>query len=483
MSISIPQILHTQLYINGQWRESSDGTAFDVLNPADESVLSSVSSASIEDAQLAVDAAAAAMPAWAAKSPRERGDILRKAFDLFTAQLEDIATLITLENGKARSDAMGEATYAAEFFRWYAEEAVRSEGHLGMAPASGARTLVHQKPAGVSFLITPWNYPAAMGTRKIAPALAAGCPVIIKPASETPLTMLALMPILEAAGVPPGIVNVLPSRRSGALSDAVLSDARVRVVSFTGSTEVGRILLRSAANNIVKPAMELGGNAPFIVCHDADLTAAADGLMIAKMRNIGEACTAANRVYVHESVEEEFVQLYTEKMSALTMGDGTDPTVDVGPLVNADTRDKVANFVDDAVSKGATVKLGGERPSGKGFFYPPTVLTNVPGTADCLHDEIFGPVAVIQTFTDEDDVIQRANDTIYGLVAYLYTEDLRRGLGLSERLEFGMIGLNRGLVSDPAAPFGGVKQSGIGREGGKEGMLEFQETQYISTLW
>jgi len=483
MSILIPQIMHTQLYINGQWRDSSDGTVFDVLNPADESVLSSVSSASIEDAQAAVDAAAAAMPAWAAKSPRERGEILRKAFELFTAQLEDIATLITLENGKARSDAVGEATYAAEFFRWYAEEAVRSEGHLGMAPASGARTLVHQKPAGVSFLITPWNYPAAMGTRKIAPALAAGCPVIIKPASETPLTMLALMPILEVAGVPPGIVNVLPSRRSGALSDAILSDARVRVVSFTGSTEVGRVLLRSAANNIVKPAMELGGNAPFIVCHDADLDAAAEGLMIAKMRNIGEACTAANRVYVHESIEEEFVELYTRKMAALTMGNGTDPTVDVGPLVNADTRDKVAGFVDDAVSKGATLKLGGERPSGKGFFYPPTVLTNVPSTADCLHDEIFGPVAVIQTFSDEDDVIQRANDTIYGLVAYLYTEDLRRGLGLSERLEFGMIGLNRGLVSDPAAPFGGVKQSGIGREGGKEGMLEFQETQYISTLW
>jgi succinate-semialdehyde dehydrogenase/glutarate-semialdehyde dehydrogenase len=475
--------MHTQLYINGQWRDASDGAQFEIINPADESVLANVSSASVKDAQDAVEAAAAAMPAWAAKSPRERAEILRKAFELFTEKLEDIATLITLENGKARNDAMGEATYAAEFFRWYAEEAVRSDGHLGMAPASGARTLVHQKPAGIAFLITPWNYPAAMGTRKIAPALAAGCSVIIKPASETPLTMLALMPILEEAGVPAGIVNVLPSRRSGALSDAVLADTRVRVVSFTGSTEVGRVLLRSAANTIVKPAMELGGNAPFIVCHDADLEAAANGLMMAKMRNIGEACTAANRVYVHESVEESFVKLYTEKMAALTMGNGIEVGVDVGPLVNADTRDKVAHFVDDAIAKGAVVKLGGKRPEGKGYFYPPTVLTQVPDSAECLTDEIFGPVAVIQTFTDEADVILRANDTIYGLVAYVFTEDLRRGLSLSEQLEFGMIGLNRGLVSDPAAPFGGVKQSGIGREGGKEGMLEFQETQYISTLW
>ncbi|MFT6875944.1 MAG: succinate-semialdehyde dehydrogenase/glutarate-semialdehyde dehydrogenase, partial [Granulosicoccus sp.] len=280
--------MHTKLYINGQWRDASDGAQFDVFNPADESVLSTVCSASVVDAQNAVEAAAAAMPAWAAKSPRERAEILRKAFELFTEKLDDIATLITLENGKARADAIGEATYAAEFFRWYAEEAVRSDGHMGLAPASGARTLVHQKPAGIAFLITPWNYPAAMGTRKIAPALAAGCSVIIKPASETPLTMLALMPILEEAGVPAGIVNVLPSRRSGALSDTVLSDTRVRVVSFTGSTEVGRVLLRSAANTIVKPAMELGGNAPFIVCHDADLEAAANGLMVAKMRNIGE---------------------------------------------------------------------------------------------------------------------------------------------------------------------------------------------------
>ncbi|MFT7214941.1 MAG: succinate-semialdehyde dehydrogenase/glutarate-semialdehyde dehydrogenase [Granulosicoccus sp.] len=279
------------------------------------------------------------------------------------------------------------------------------------------------------------------------------------------------------------MVNVLPSRRSGALSDTVLSDTRVRVVSFTGSTEVGRVLLRSAANTIVKPAMELGGNAPFIVCHDADLEAAANGLMVAKMRNIGEACTAANRVYVHESVEEDFVKIYTGKMAALTMGNGIEAGIDVGPLINAETRDKVANFVDDAIAKGAVVKLGGKLPSGKGFFYPPTVLTQVPDNADCLTDEIFGPVAVIQTFVDEVDVIKRANDSIYGLVAYVFTEDLRRGLALSEQLEFGMIGLNRGLVSDPAAPFGGVKQSGIGREGGKEGMLEFQETQYISTLW
>jgi succinate-semialdehyde dehydrogenase/glutarate-semialdehyde dehydrogenase len=378
---------------------------------------------------------------------------------------------------------MGEAAYAAEFFRWNAEEAVRAEGHLGIAPATGARTLVHQKPIGIAILVTPWNYPAAMGTRKIAPALAAGCPVVIKPASETPLTMLALMPLLEEAGVPPGVVNVLPSRRSGAVVDAMLHDPRVRAISFTGSTEVGRKLLHTAADQILKPAMELGGNAPFIVFEDADLDAAADGLMVAKMRNLGEACTAANRIYVHETVKDSFVEKFTSRMAALKMGNGLEDGIDVGPLVNAETRDKVADFVDDAVAKGATVKLGGNRLNTKGFFYPPTVLTDVPDNADCLHDEIFGPVAAIQTFTGEDEVVRRANDTEYGLVAYLFSGDMKKGLKVSERLDFGMIGLNRGLVSDPAAPFGGVKQSGLGREGGKEGMAEFMETQYISTIW
>lgn len=476
-------IKHTQLYINGQWTEASDGAEFSVLNPATETEITNVSSASVEDAISAVDAADGAFAEWAGFTPRKRSEVLRKAFELFSSRLEEFANLITLENGKAYSDAIGEATYAAEFFRWYAEEAVRAEGHLGMAPASGARILVHQKPAGIAVLVTPWNYPAAMGTRKIAPALAAGCPVIIKPASETPLTMLALMSLLEEAGVPAGVVNVIPSRNSGAVVDAMLHDPRVRAVSFTGSTGVGRKLLHGAADQVLIPAMELGGNAPFIVFEDADIDEAVDGLMVAKMRNLGEACTAANRIYVHASVEQEFVAKYVAKMNALKVGNGQDRSIDVGPLVNADTRDKVAAFVDDAVAKGAKIELGGTVPTGKGFYYPPTVLTNVSNDANCTCDEIFGPVAAIQTFEDESDVVRRANDTEYGLVAYLYTQDMKRGLKVSEQLEFGMIGLNRGLVSDPAAPFGGVKQSGLGREGGKEGMMEFMETQYISTIW
>jgi len=475
--------LYTDLYIGGEWRPASDGGRFDVLNPADEGVLASVASGTVEDAISALDAADSAFGGWAARKPRERAEVLRKAFELFSARLEEFAELITLENGKARSDAMGEAAYSAEFFRWYAEEAVRAEGSVQMAPASGARILVQQKPAGLAVLVTPWNYPAAMGTRKIAPALAAGCPVVIKPASETPLTMLALMPLLAEAGVPPGVVNVLPSRRSGPVVDAMLHDSRVRVVSFTGSTEVGRKLLHAAADQVIKPAMELGGNAPFIVFEDADIDAAVEGCIVAKMRNLGEACTAANRIYVHANVENEFTEKFTKKMAALKVGNGLDKEVDVGPLVNADTRDKVVRFVDDALAKGGELKLGGKKPAGKGFFYPPTVITNVPDTAECLRDEIFGPVAMIQKFNDQEEVIRRANDTEYGLVAYLYTDDLKRGLQVSERLDYGMIGLNRGLVSDPAAPFGGVKQSGLGREGGHEGMLEFMETQYISVTW
>ena len=472
-----------KLYIGGQWKAAADGDTFEVINPANESVLTKVASGGVDDAMACLDAGEAAFGDWAAQSPRARGEILSKAFTLFTERIDEIAQLITLENGKASNDAMGEAKYAAEFLRWYAEEAVRTEGHLGMAPASGARLMVHQKPAGISVLVTPWNYPAAMGTRKIGPALAAGCPVVIKPASETPLTMLALMPILEEAGVPPGVVNVLPSKSAGKVVGAMLADKRVRVISFTGSTEVGRKLLHAAADNIVKPAMELGGNAPFIVCKDADINAAATGLMVAKMRNIGEACTAANRIYVHKDIEQPFIEAFTAKMAALKVGDGLKPETDIGALVNAETRDKVDFFVRDAVDKGAELVLGGVRPNGVGYFYPPTILSNVPKDAACLRDEIFGPVAAIQSFSDEDEVIARANDTEYGLVAYVYAGDMRRGMNLSERLEFGMIGLNRGLVSDPAAPFGGVKQSGLGREGGREGMLEFQETQYISTEW
>lgn len=472
---------HTDLYINGQWHKGRD--RFDVINPATETVLASVASADIADADAALDAAQAAMADWAARTPRHRSEVLRKAWELMTARLEEFAQLITLENGKARADALGEATYAAEFFRWFAEEAVRAHGQLGHAPASGARIMVQHKPAGLAVLVTPWNYPAAMGTRKIAPALAAGCGVIIKPASETPLTMLALMPLLAEAGVPPGLVNVLPSKRSGALVDHMLHDPRVRVVSFTGSTGVGRKLLHSAADQVLKPAMELGGNAPVVVFEDADMETAIEGTMLAKMRNLGEACTAANRIYVHQDIAAEFTRRLTDAMRAFKVGDGTDPTVDVGPLVNADTRDKVAAFVADAVAKGAQIECGGTTPDGPGFFYPPTVLSNVPETADCVRDEIFGPVAAIQTFADQEEVIRRANDTEYGLVAYVFSGDMKRALQVCERLDYGMVGLNRGLVSDPAAPFGGVKQSGLGREGGHEGMLEFMETQYISAAW
>jgi len=473
----------TDLYINGRWVPGAGGARFDVINPADERVLASVASAEIADADAALDAAEAAMKDWAARTPRDRSEVLRKAWELMTARQEAFARLITRENGKARADAMGEAGYAAEFFRWFAEEAVRADGLITRAPASGARIVVQHKPAGLAVLVTPWNYPAAMGTRKIAPALAAGCGVIIKPASETPLTMLALMPILEEAGVPPGLVNVLPSRRTGALVDHMLHDPRVRVVSFTGSTGVGRKLLKGAADQVLKPAMELGGNAPVVIFEDADMDTAIEGTMLAKMRNLGEACTAANRIYVHADIAEAFTKRLAERMSALKVGDGSDPSVDVGPLVNADTRDKVAAFVADAVAKGAKVECGGDIPQGKGYFYPPTVLSNVSEDADCVHDEIFGPVAAIQTFTDQEDVIRRANDTEYGLVAYVFSENFKRALQVCERLDYGMVGLNRGLVSDPAAPFGGTKQSGLGREGGHEGMLEFMETQYISADW
>ncbi len=472
---------HTDLYINGTWQTATD--RFDVINPATEEVLASVASASIADADAALDAAEAAMAEWAARTPRQRSEVLRKAWELMTARLDHFAHLITLENGKAGVDARGEAAYAAEFFRWFAEEAVRADGMITRAPSSGARIIVQHKPAGLAVLITPWNYPAAMGTRKIAPALAAGCGVIIKPASETPLTMLALMPLLEEAGVPAGLVNVLPSKKTGALVDHMLHDPRVRVVSFTGSTGVGRTLLKSAADQVLKPAMELGGNAPLIVFDDADMDTAIQGTMLAKMRNLGEACTAANRIYVHEAVADEYTRRLSAAMSALKVGDGTDPSVDVGPLVNAATRDKVAEFVADAIAKGAKLECGGVVPQGRGFFYPPTVLSNVPETADCVNDEIFGPVAAIQTFTDQEDVIARANNTEYGLVAYVFSADFKRALHVCERLDYGMVGLNRGLVSDPAAPFGGTKQSGLGREGGHEGMLEFMETQYISASW
>jgi len=473
----------TDLWIGGQWRKASDHQRFEVIDPATERAIASVASATVEDAKAALDAAQAAFAGWAAKKPRERGEILRKAYELIMRDAERLAKLITLENGKALPDSRAEVAYAAEFFRWNAEEAVRNLGSLSTAPASGARILVQHKPAGIAVLVTPWNYPAAMATRKIGPALAAGCPVVLKPASDTPLTMLALMPILEEAGVPAGVVNVIPSRSSGKVVGAMLQDPRVRVVSFTGSTEVGRVLLRAAADNIIKPAMELGGNAPFLVCEDADIDAAVEGAMIAKMRNMGEACTAANRFYVHERVHDAFAAKLTAKMQALKIGNGLDEGVQLGPLVNQEGRDKVIELVADAVAKGAKLLTGGKVPEGPGFFYPATVLTHVPDDAAMLREEIFGPVAAIQSFASEAEAIERANATEYGLVAYLYTRDLGRGLRLSEQLDFGMIGLNRGLVSDPAAPFGGMKQSGLGREGAHEGLMEFLETQYVSVSW
>lgn len=475
--------LRSELYINGQWSPGATNETFDVINPATEEVITSVASAQIEDANRALDCAEKAMAEWSSRTPRARAEVLRKVWELLDAKIDYIADMITLENGKGRTDAVGEAKYAAEFFRWFAEEAVRADGLITHAPSSGARIMVQHKPAGLAVLVTPWNYPAAMGTRKIAPALAAGCAVLIKPAGETPLTMLALMPILEEAGVPPGLVNVLPTVNSGKLVNHMMQDSRVRVVSFTGSTQVGKKLLQAASEQVLKPAMELGGNAPVLVFDDADMDIAIEGTMLAKMRNLGEACTAANRIYVHESIADEFTERLTSAMSALKVGNGKDPSVDVGPLVNKSTRDKLENLVKDAVAKGAKVHCGGFRPEGPGYFYAPTVLSNVPDGADCLQDEIFGPVAAIQTFTDQEEIIKRANSTEYGLVAYVFSADMKRALQVCERLDFGMVGLNRGLVSDPAAPFGGTKQSGLGREGGHEGMLEFMESQYISASW
>lgn len=471
------------LYIGGKWRASSDGAHFEVVDPATELRIAEVASASLKDAGMAIDAAAAALPGWAARAPRERGEILRRAFTVMMERLDDIARLIVLENGKSFKDARAEAGYAAEFFRWYSEEAVRGSGEIVTAPSGTNKILVLQQPVGVSLLITPWNFPAAMATRKIGPALAAGCTVLLKPASETPLTALAIAHVLEEAGVPPGVVNVIPCNRSSTVVAKVLHDSRVRKLSFTGSTEIGRILLAQAADCVVNCSMELGGNAPFLVFADADLGAAVEGAMIAKMRNGGEACTAANRFYVEASVADEFGERLAAAMSRLKVGPGLDDGIDVGPLVNEATRTKVAELVDDAVGRGGKVLTGGHRPDRKGYFYQPTVVLDAVSDSHLLHEEIFGPVAPIVRFTDLEQAIALANDTEYGLVSYVYTRDVGKGLRVAERLEAGMIGLNRGVVSDPAAPFGGVKQSGIGREGGHDGMLEFLEKKYVAVSW
>jgi succinate-semialdehyde dehydrogenase/glutarate-semialdehyde dehydrogenase len=475
--------LPTDLLIGGKAVAASDGGRFAVIDPATGEAITTVADGTVDDAISAVDAADAAAAGWAATAPRERAEILRRAFDLMTARADELAHLISLENGKALPDARGETAYAAEFFRWYAEEAVRASGELTTAPSGANRIMVVRQPVGIAVLVTPWNFPAAMATRKIGPALAAGCTVVLKPASDTPLTALLMAKILDDAGVPAGVVNVVPARRSGAVVSAMLHDARVRKLSFTGSTEVGRILLKEAADQVVNCSMELGGNAPFVVFEDADVDAAIEGAMVAKMRNGGEACTAANRFFVHADVAEEFSRRLSERMSAMRVGPGIADDTQVGPLVNEDAVAKVAELVQGAVDAGGRVVVGGTRPDRPGFYFDPTVLTGVPPSAPILRAEIFGPVAPIVTFTDEAEAIRLANDTEFGLVSYVYTRDLARGLRVSEAMDSGMVGLNRGLVSDPAAPFGGTKQSGIGREGGHEGMLDYLESKYIAVTW
>jgi succinate-semialdehyde dehydrogenase/glutarate-semialdehyde dehydrogenase len=473
----------TRALIAGEWRESADGSRLSVQDPATLEVLASVADGTVDDATAAVDAAAGALPAWAATAPRQRGEILRRAFELMVARAEELATLVVLENGKALADARGEVAYAAEFFRWYSEEAVRNAGEVVTAPSGANRILVLRQPIGVAVLVTPWNFPAAMLTRKIGPALAAGCTVVCKPASETPLTALAIGEVLAEAGVPAGVVNVVPSSHSGAFVGRLLDDPRVRKLSFTGSTEVGRLLLERAARHVVSCSMELGGNAPFVVFDDADLDAAVAGAMVAKMRNGGEACTAANRFFVQRGVSEEFSRRLAEAMGRLRVGPGLEQGVEVGPLVNEPSRAKVAELVEGALDGGASALVGGAVPEGTGWFYPPTVLSGVAPGSEILRTEIFGPVAPVVTFSGEAEAVEMANDTEFGLVSYVYTRDLARGLRFAEAIESGMVGLNRGLVSDPAAPFGGVKESGIGREGGHEGMLEYLEAKYIAASW
>jgi succinate-semialdehyde dehydrogenase/glutarate-semialdehyde dehydrogenase len=472
----------TGLLIGGEWT-NGQGQQLAVVDPATEEVLAEVADGTEQDGLAAVTAAYEALPKWAATPPRQRAECLRRAFELMTSRAEAFARLMTAENGKSLRDARAEVTYAAEFFRWYSEEAVRIDGNLTTAPVAGNKILVSRQPIGVSLLVTPWNFPAAMATRKLGPALAAGCSVVLKPAEDTPLTALALAALLEEAGVPSGVVNVVSTSRPGPVVAAIMADPRVRKLSFTGSTEVGRQLLRQGADTVLSCSMELGGNAPFIVFEDADLDAAIEGAMIAKMRNGGEACTAANRFYVHEAVAGEFTARLADRFGQLTLGPGLEESTDVGPLVNEETRSKVAGLVDGVAGDGAKVVLGGSAPDRRGYFYQPTVIDQVPASAAITDQEIFGPVAPVIRFAAEDEAVRLANNTEFGLVSYVYTQDLRRGLRVSDALETGMVGLNRGLVSDPAAPFGGVKQSGLGREGGHDGLLEYLETKYIAAEW
>jgi succinate-semialdehyde dehydrogenase / glutarate-semialdehyde dehydrogenase len=469
----------TGLFIGGTWRESADASTIAVENPATGDNLAEISSAAVEDGDAALDAAATAARGWAATSPRERGELLRRAFDMLTERAEHFATLITLEMGKPLAQALGEVAYGAEFFRWYAEESVRTDGRWATAPDGRTRLLTMRQPVGPTLMITPWNFPLAMGTRKIGPAIAAGCTMVIKPASQTPLTMLALAALLEEAGVPAGVLNVIPTRTSGTVMPPLIADPRLRKLTFTGSTSVGKDLIRQSAEQVLRVSMELGGNAPFLVFDDADLDAAVDGAMLAKMRNMGEACTAANRFFVHESVATEFARMLAERMSRETLGPGIEDGVTVGPLIDAKARAKVAELVDDAATRGANILVGGQKISGPGYFYTPTVLTNVAQHIPVFREEIFGPVAPITTFSDECEAVARANDTEYGLAAYAFTSSLERTIRVSEALHFGMIGINQGIVSNAAAPFGGVKHSGYGREGGPEGIDEYLETKYV----
>ncbi|WP_121254134.1 NAD-dependent succinate-semialdehyde dehydrogenase [Nocardioides ferulae] len=478
--LEFPAPEQCRLFVGGEWRDADGGARFEVHDPADGSVLTEVADGSVADAVEALDAAVAAQSDWARTPPRERGEILRRAFELITARADDFARVMSLEMGKTVAEARGEVAYGAEFFRWYAEEAVRIHGRWMQNPAGGSRLLTLKRPVGPCLFITPWNFPLAMGTRKIGPAVAAGCTMVVKPAHETPLTMLALAALLTEAGLPPGVLNVVPTTHAAAVSEALMADDRLRKVSFTGSTAVGKVLVKQAADQLQRVSMELGGNAPFLVFEDADVDAAVDGAMVAKMRNMGEACTAANRFLVHRAVAEEFAEQLAARMGALRVGRGQDDGVDVGPLITDKAVRTVERLVGAAVEDGARVVVGGTAPEGAGHFYEPTVLLDVPAGSDINAEEIFGPVAPITVFDTEDEAVARANDTEYGLASYVFTRDLARTIRLAEALQFGMVGVNSGLISNAAAPFGGVKASGFGREGGFEGIEEYLDTTYVA---
>jgi succinate-semialdehyde dehydrogenase/glutarate-semialdehyde dehydrogenase len=471
--------VRTGLFIGGAWRPGTGGRTLPVDDPSTGEAIAEVADATVEDGRSALDAAVAAQASWAATPPRDRGEILRRAFETITARAEDLALLMTLEMGKPVKESKAEIAYAAEFFRWFSEEAVRIAGRWSVAPNGASRLLTMKQPVGPCLFVTPWNFPLAMGTRKIGPAIAAGCTMVVKPASQTPLSMYALAQILVEAGLPDGVLNVITTSTTGKVMEPLIRDPRLRKLSFTGSTEVGKKLVEQSAEQLLRVSMELGGNAPFVVFGDADLDAAVDGAMIAKMRNMGEACTAANRFLVHESVADEFARRLAERMGALVVGRGTEDGVDVGPLVDEAGRTKVSELVQDAVDGGARVLTGAEPVGDRGYFYAPTVLSQVPARARLLREEVFGPVAPVTTFGTDDEALQLANDTEYGLVAYAYTQDLKRALRIAEGLDTGMVGLNAGIVSNPAAPFGGVKHSGFGREGGAEGIEEYLETKYV----